>query len=1533
MEDSNRKDILTSKDINESLTSDDTNLEKSVNTKLVHLATIASLLGVPYSSNMQPPKAVAAAPAVVPSATPHPGLEPIAYMESRNGRNQRHKLVTWGLNSGTKAVGKYGLMPLTVHETAKHDSTIGRMYPEFKTLDPIKDHDKYEKILLANPQVQDHIANSHWGRLTRTFGKDKNRAVYAWKYGITGAKTASHSDVSSAPYVREYNKHHNMLNVQTKKSLRKSEFQLPQHFSFISAQRGGDHNHDVHQRLYQDLRDSGFDPVEVTGHYGYQERSFLVPHTGSAVDRNKVEDLGRKYNQESVLHSSDLNNELVNLEDPTKSMRGSGISNDYSDAMYTELPGGSRFKLNLRKTEVLEKADGQPNPQARQVAEGYANSKGIKLRRLTPVKVNPQFATHVAGAYEKMPHSPSSPDTKRSYDALISETLDQFQHMKNAGLKISKIKPGMENPYKSSKDLFHDVQHNNHMWYFPTESGFGSSETRSDHPMLAPTEEMHEGKPMLANDVFRVVHDYFGHAKEGHAFGPNGEENAWQTHAQMYSPEARRAMTAETRGQNSWVNFGPHAAHNRSNPHQTVYADQKAGLLPDWAHAVDPTQAFSKSEDDDKVLYHYSQHPEPLKIIDPVFHGTGYPGAEGKRDDRVARAYYYDTPTGHEPDVISGATHMYTVKHPGNILDVASEEAEPFKEKARNQYGIIDYSDLERHMKDAGYNGYKNTASAIPNAVALFHPQQVDESRDLRKSEELEKASHNVREQKAKVFGTKANPPAGSQMREKHIEHINNFAKKFLNLEIRPSGGKINEATGQRRSESPKIGTDKPDWRSGQLEAQWNPEAIMHELAHLMLLPSGVGLKEGQRLMDKQYGEVQSKYGYMQQKRSQGEVQPMAAEQIIRRHLGLPASRVSIPVESKDAPPRVSVEAPDVVIGTRVPQPTKSGAVKWVDLIRQSRLLNTENRKRLEDIFSGNIKFHPELGWIPKKTSISTQKPKDELPTGLVNDDVEPSKLASSEKVYTSDVLEKGVKQRLFYFSPAEVPEEHKQKVAQWTDPLETNISGDREVIPRLEGNARMRALHTLSSKTKTRWNPDKKEREFLLHRGVSGSEHNRVINNGHVEHPGKSSWSPKHTTAVNWMDQYGGLADEDPSVLSAWIPESKIHHVPMQIGATERVETVKPGNKRFSPTGKLQGPMEWRNEHEVIVDPGSHKVATEKEVKSTDKTSEPTDINERINRKMTKSEYDPAKDVTAFTSFSTEPGDIELVREINEMIEAGHTRPLGEKGLFTEDSFVVGEKPDNSWLIKVEVGNTPGIKAVQYTGPQSVKEAAFYKASEQVFGLSRFVPKSVLGEVQTKDVPKLAVAIKMLPPEFKNAAETEGDIKGMMKGLLEKYKEAGLSHMLAFMLYVLGDLDAHGNNLMTDGYNVVLIDHGSSFADLSSEDKSDKKQFVPYILRHEGFKGKLSDNDKQSHMPLIDSPEIRANLKEYIMSVDPKKLHDVVVSYGLNPVPSVTRLKVAQKMLEHSDHPDVLVNYVWIKGAPADLVEEQEGVAHEVGA
>ena len=95
---------------------------------------------------------------------------------------------------------------------------------------------------------------------------------------------------------------------------------------------------------------------------------------------------------------------------------------------------------------------------------------------------------------------------------------------------------------------------------------------------------------MNENEQFRAVHDYFGHlgTKRPNTFGPKGEENAWLAHRQMYSPLAEPAMTSETRGANSFVNYvdPKNLALRKQGMPTTEYAKNKPVLLP--PEASDP---------------------------------------------------------------------------------------------------------------------------------------------------------------------------------------------------------------------------------------------------------------------------------------------------------------------------------------------------------------------------------------------------------------------------------------------------------------------------------------------------------------------------------------------------------------------------------------------------------------------------------------------------------------------------------------------------------------------------------------------------------------------------------------------------------------------------------------------------------------------------------------------------------------------------------------------------------------------------------
>ena len=225
---------------------------------------------------------------------------------------------------------------------------------------------------------------------------------------------------------------------------------------------------------------------------------------------------------------------------------------------------------------------------AEKVARAYMAKAGLQYNPpATYAKVDPQRAARIAAEYDKLKHDPQNPEVKAAYEALARETIAQYQAVVDSGLKVEFIdfeKQG--DPYAASPRLAtEDVRENNHMWVFSTRDGFGTDASfdPAENPLLAETDHIISGKRALVNDLFRVVHDYFGHVKEGVGFRADGEENTWRAHSAMFSPLAQRALTTETRGQNSWLNFGPYGESNRTaKVEDTHFADQKTGLLPLW---------------------------------------------------------------------------------------------------------------------------------------------------------------------------------------------------------------------------------------------------------------------------------------------------------------------------------------------------------------------------------------------------------------------------------------------------------------------------------------------------------------------------------------------------------------------------------------------------------------------------------------------------------------------------------------------------------------------------------------------------------------------------------------------------------------------------------------------------------------------------------------------------------------------------------------------------------------------------------------
>ena len=282
------------------------------------------------------------------------------------------------------------------------------------------------------------------------------------------------------------------------------------------------------------------------------------------------------------------------------------------------------------------------------------------------------------------------------------------------------------------------------------------------------------------NEKFRAVHDLLGHAIYGNQFGPRGEEMAWAVHQQMYSPLARLAMTAETRGQNSMVNYSPlnvkvksaiakldeleaqalrkgdkalvdeiRAAKRQEYagfefaPNKAVllppeFVDPKfTGGLPDYLSAANRP---AKGTETQSVLTHFSHNPD-LQMLDPTRYGTGIKGAEAERLRDFAggvkdRSYVYlGEPGTVSPESGLGVNryraesqNLYDItKDPLSFRALARESNRtPFTAKvnAGITSPLQEANDYERLVKEYGYEGMINPNASKPMGI-MFKPTPV----------------------------------------------------------------------------------------------------------------------------------------------------------------------------------------------------------------------------------------------------------------------------------------------------------------------------------------------------------------------------------------------------------------------------------------------------------------------------------------------------------------------------------------------------------------------------------------------------------------------------------------------------------------------------------------------------------------------------------------------------------------------------------------------------------------------------------------
>ena len=338
-----------------------------------------------------------------------------------------------------------------------------------------------------------------------------------------------------------------------------------------------------------------------------------------------------------------------------------------------------------------------------------------------------------------------------SYEQLSKENAQQLDRMLNEGMNLSYHKGDMN--YTGSPQMLEDALINKHLYTY------AGGEPHEILNKIDPYTGLNQ------NQVFRAVHDYYGHGTTGAQFGPKGEELAFGAHSQIYSPLAKMAAATETRGQNSFVNYSginaelqaqkliiekaknqavregqdpaPYDAKLAELGAQTVYADQKAFLLPpemidlNYSGGMpDYVKPYINPNNPSFLTgFHYSNRPD-LTQTDVTKYGTGIKGQEFDRLKLAGalrdRTYFYNNPNTKEAGL---GSNQYTA----DLNDFYNISADPDKLKQLsrnyNQYqGIVDQNAatnaLERISNQAGYEGI-----ITPDGAISFVDQVVNKAK------------------------------------------------------------------------------------------------------------------------------------------------------------------------------------------------------------------------------------------------------------------------------------------------------------------------------------------------------------------------------------------------------------------------------------------------------------------------------------------------------------------------------------------------------------------------------------------------------------------------------------------------------------------------------------------------------------------------------------------------------------------------------------------------------------------------------------
>lgn len=269
------------------------------------------------------------------------------------------------------------------------------------------------------------------------------------------------------------------------------------------------------------------------------------------------------------------------------------------------------------------------------------------------------------------------------------------------------------------------------------------------------------------------------------------------------------------------------------------------------------------------------------------------------------------------------------------------------------------------------------------------------------------------------------------------------------------------------------------------------------------------------------------------------------------------------------------------------------------------------------------------------------------------------------------------------------------------------------------------------------------------------------------------------------------------------------------------------------------------------------------------------------------------------------------MADDVQWAVDHGSIESVKLGGKHSRGSMMARDQDGTLYLLKPGSGKPSPARGIsEEAASESRREAAFYATANEI-GIED-VPETELLSVDGKEV----ASIKMLGVDWSGMHRAREKDQGMPRRVLRPLLDNGTLFRWAVADYVFGNTDRHGNNIMVGPDNgVALIDHGSAFAGASFDPAHDNNSFVPYYLRVWGpDKGwsKMSPEDRLKTLPVM-SAQTDLELRDWILSLNEEAIIKILYRYGIDPAPSIDRLKALKVAVSGAKSASETVDRFWV--------------------